>query len=114
MARRCPAPSSSEEDESLRPQLPSKVQTAARTALDTSPARASNKAKKAAAAAEATEVAVVAEVIGVLGIAENVGEISEVEEFFDAPTSILEESAVPDTGVPSDALFTPVNLAPTS
>ena len=45
---------------------------------------------------------------------ENVGEISEVKEFFDAPTGILEESAVPDVGAPSNALFTPVNLAPTS
>lgn len=70
--------------------------------------RAANKAKKAAAAAEATEV------VGIPGIAENAGEISEVEEFFDAPTGVLEESAVPDAGAPSDALFTPVNLAPAS
>lgn len=70
--------------------------------------RIANKAKKAATAAEATEV------IGVLGIAENVGEISEVKKFFDTPTSILEESAVPNIGAPSDALFTPINLAPAS
>ena len=56
----------------------------------------------------------VAKVIKVLGIVENVGEISEVKEFFDAPTSILEESIVSNTGILSNTLFTPINLASTS
>ena len=56
----------------------------------------------------------VAKVIRALGVIENIGEISKAEEFFDTPTSITEESVVSNIGIPSNALFIPINLAPTS
>ena len=56
----------------------------------------------------------VTKVIRALGVTENVGEISKAKEFFNTPTSIIEESAVPNIGIPSNTLFTPVNLAPAS